>query len=163
MQVEGLAVDVPVFLVFEDIHWAEPSLLDLIEHIADWARDAPILLVCLARTELLEQRRAWGGGKLNVTTIHLEPLSEDESGRLIANLMGIQASEEYSRSRIAEAAEGNPLFVEETLSMMIDTGLLTRDDGHWVAETDLATMSVPPRSRRSWRRAWTASARTNAP
>ena len=142
--VEGLAVDVPVFLVFEDIHWAEPSLLDLIEHIADWARDAPILLVCLARTELLEQRRAWGGGKLNVTTIHLEPLSEDESGRLIANLMGIQASEEYSRSRIAEAAEGNPLFVEETLSMMIDTGLLTRDDGHWVAETDLATMSVPP-------------------
>ena len=58
--------------------------------------------------------------------------------------MGIQASEEYSRSRITEAAEGNPLFVEETLSMMIDSGLLTRDDGHWVAETDLATMSVPP-------------------
>lgn len=142
--VEAMAGEGPVILVFEDIHWAEPSLLDLIEHVADWTRDAPILLVCLARTELLDQRRAWGGGKLNVTTIHLEPLSEDESGRLIANLMGIQASEEYSRSRIAEAAEGNPLFVEETLSMMIDTGLLTRDDGHWVAGTDLATMSVPP-------------------
>jgi predicted ATPase/class 3 adenylate cyclase len=142
--VEGLAGDAPVILLFEDIHWAEPSLLDLIEHVADWTRDAPILLVCLARTELLDQRRAWGGGKLNVTTIHLEPLSEDESGRLIANLMGIRASEEHSRSRIAEAAEGNPLFVEETLSMMIDAGLLTREDGHWVAETDLATVSVPP-------------------
>ena len=78
--------------MFEDIHWAEPTFLDLIEHVADWARDAPILLVCLARTELLDQRRAWAGGKLNVTTIHLEPLSEEETGQLIANLMGIQAS-----------------------------------------------------------------------
>jgi tetratricopeptide (TPR) repeat protein len=142
--VEGLAGDAPLILVLEDIHWAESSFLDLIEHVADWARDAPILLMCLARTELLDQRRGWGGGKLNVTTIHLEPLSEEDSGRLIANLMGIQASEEHSRSRIAEAAEGNPLFVEETLSMMIDSGLLRRDDGHWVAETDLATVSVPP-------------------
>jgi len=142
--VEGLAGDAPLILVFEDIHWAESSFLDLIEHVADWARDAPILLVCLARTELLDQRRGWGGGKLNVTTIHLEPLSEEESGRLIANLMGIQVSEEHSRSTIAEAAEGNPLFVEETLSMMIDSGLLRRDDGRWVAETDLATVSVPP-------------------
>jgi class 3 adenylate cyclase/tetratricopeptide (TPR) repeat protein len=142
--VEGLAGDAALILVFEDIHWAEPSFLDLVDHVADWTRDAPILLVCLARTELLDQRRAWGGGKLNATTIHLEPLSEEESGRLITNLMGIQASEEYGRSRIAEAAEGNPLFVEETLSMMIDSGLLTRDDGHWVAETDLATVSVPP-------------------
>ena len=122
--VEALGRDRPLILVFEDIHWAEPSLLDLIEHVADWAREAPILLVCLARTELLDQRRAWAGGMLNVTTIHLEPLSEDETGQLIANLMGIQASQEHSRSRIAEAAEGNPLFVEETLSMMIDSGLL---------------------------------------
>jgi class 3 adenylate cyclase/tetratricopeptide (TPR) repeat protein len=142
--IEGLAGDAPLILVLEDIHWAESSFLDLVEHVADWARDAAILLICLARTELLDQRRGWGGGKLNATTIHLEPLSEEESGRLIANLMGIQASEEHGRSRIAEAAEGNPLFVEETLSMMIDSGLLRRDDGHWVAETDLATVSVPP-------------------
>ena len=142
--VEALGRDRPLFLVFEDIHWAEPTFLDLIEHVAEWARDAPILLVCLARTELLDQRRAWAGGMLNVTTIHLEPLSEEETGQLIANLMGIQASEEHSQSRIAEAAEGNPLFVEETLSMMIDSGLLRNIDGHWVPETDLATVSVPP-------------------
>jgi predicted ATPase/class 3 adenylate cyclase len=142
--VEALGRDRPLLLVFEDIHWAEPTFLDLIEHVADWARDAPILLVCLARTELLDQRRGWAGGKLNVTTIHLEPLSEEETGQLIANLMGIQASEEHGRSRIAEAAEGNPLFVEETLSMMIDSGLLRNVGDHWVPETDLATVSVPP-------------------
>ena len=147
--VEGLAVDAPVFLVFEDIHWAEPSLLDLIEHVADWTRDAPILLVCLARTELLDQRRAWGGGKLNVNTIHLEPLSEDESGRLIANLMGIQASEEHSRSRIAEAAEGNTLFVEETLSMMIDTGLLTETAVTGSRKPTSRRCRSPRQSRRS--------------
>ena len=67
-----------------------------------------------------------------------------ETGRLIANLIGIEASEEHSRSRIAEAAEGNPLFVEETLSMLIDSGLLRHEDGHWVSEADLATISVPP-------------------
>ena len=142
--VEALGRDRPLLLVFEDIHWAEPTFLDLIEHVAEWARDAPILLVCLARTELLEQRRTWAGGMLNVTTIHLEPLSEEETGQLIANLMGIQVSEEHSQSRIAEAAEGNPLFVEETLSMMIDSGLLRNVDDHWVAETDLATVAVPP-------------------
>jgi class 3 adenylate cyclase/tetratricopeptide (TPR) repeat protein len=142
--VEALGRDRPLLLVFEDIHWAEPTFLDLIEHVAEWARDAPILLICLARTELLEQRRAWAGGMLNVTTIHLEPLSEEETGQLIANLMGIQVTEEHSQSRIAEAAEGNPLFVEETLSMMIDSGLLRNVDDHWVAETDLATVAVPP-------------------
>jgi len=142
--VEALGRDRPLLLVFEDIHWAEPTFLDLIEHVAEWAREAPILLVCLARTELLDQRRTWAGGMLNVTTIHLEPLSEEETGQLIANLMGIQASQEHSQSRIAEAAEGNPLFVEETLSMMIDSGLLRNVDDHWVPETDLATVSVPP-------------------
>lgn len=141
---EVFARDHPLMIVFEDIHWAEPTFLDLVEHVADWARDAPILLVCLARTELLDQRRTWGGGKLNATTIHLEPLTDAECGQLIANLTGVGALDQHNQSRIAEAAEGNPLFVEETLSMMIDAGLLRRDADGWVSAENLSTLSVPP-------------------
>ena len=71
---EHLARDRPLVVVIEDIHWAEPTLLDLIEHVADWSRDAPILLLCPARPELLDDRAGWGGGTLNATTILLEPL-----------------------------------------------------------------------------------------
>ena len=71
----------PLVVVFDDIHWAEPPLLDLIEHLADWTRDAPMLLLCVARPELLERRPGWGGGKMNATTILLEPLAGDEAER----------------------------------------------------------------------------------
>ena len=77
---EGLARRRPLVLVFDDVHWGEATFLDLIEHIADWARDAPILLVCIARPELLEARPVWGGGKWNSTSILLEPLDDDECG-----------------------------------------------------------------------------------
>ncbi len=80
---EALARDRPLVLVFEDVHWGEPTLLDLIEHLADWMRTAPALIVCLARPELLDGRPGWGGGKLNATSILLEPLSEEESSLLI--------------------------------------------------------------------------------
>ena len=78
---EALARTRPLVLVFDDIHWAEATFLDLVEHLADWTRDAPILLVCLARPELLDVRPGWGGGKLNATVALLEPLSDDECGR----------------------------------------------------------------------------------
>ena len=64
---EALARERPLVVVFDDIHWAEPTFLDLVEHLADWSRDAPILLLCLARPELLDERPGWGGGKLNAT------------------------------------------------------------------------------------------------
>ena len=67
--VETLAHRSPLILAFEDVHWAEPTLLDLIEHLADWVRDAPVLIVCLARPELLDGRPGWGGGKLNATSM----------------------------------------------------------------------------------------------
>ena len=73
MLFETLAGGHPLLLVFDDIHWGEATFLDLIEHIADWARGAPILLVCLARPELLDVRPGWGGGKLNATSVLLEP------------------------------------------------------------------------------------------
>jgi len=141
---ERLAREQPLVAVFDDIHWAEPTFLDLIEHVADWSRDAPILLVCLARPELLDTRPTWGGGKLNATALSLEPLSAEESEQLIANLLGRAGVIDEARARVTEAAEGNPLFVEEMLAILIDDGLLVRRNNHWTATADLFAVSVPP-------------------
>jgi hypothetical protein len=141
---ERLADNEPVVAVFDDIHWAEPTFLDLIEHVADWSREAPILLICLARPELLDRRPTWGGGKLNATSLSLEPLSAEESELLIANFLGQAKLVGEARTRIAETAEGNPLFVEEMLGILIDDGRLVRRNNHWVATGDLANISVPP-------------------
>jgi tetratricopeptide (TPR) repeat protein len=134
----------PFVLVFDDIQWGEPTFLDLIEHVADLARDAPILLVCLARPELLDTRPSWGGGKFNATSVLLEPLGDDDSAELIDNLLGRAELASDVRARVAEAAEGNPLFVEEMLGMLIDDGLLERRNGNWVATGGLSSISVPP-------------------
>jgi class 3 adenylate cyclase len=141
---EHLARERPLVVVVDDIHWAEPALLDLIEHLADWTRDAPLLLVCVARPELLELRAGWGGGKLNATTILLEPLPSDEASVLVDNLLGRSEIPAGARSRILETAEGNPLFVEEMLGMLIDDGLLHLEDGEWRAAEDLERIAVPP-------------------
>jgi class 3 adenylate cyclase/tetratricopeptide (TPR) repeat protein len=141
---ESVAADRPLVLVVDDIQWAETSLLDLLEYIADWS-SAPILLLCIARPELLELRSGWGGGKLNATTVLLEPLPADASERLIDGLPGGSALDERIRMRITDAAEGNPLFVEEMLAMLIDDGHVTRQpDGTWTAQGDVAAITVPP-------------------
>ncbi|HEX9410184.1 MAG TPA: adenylate/guanylate cyclase domain-containing protein [Actinomycetota bacterium] len=141
---EALAARRPLVVVFDDIHWAEPTFLDLIEHVADWTKDSPLLLVCSARPDLLDHRPGWGGGKFNATSILLEPLGAEDSERLIDNLVGAAELPTQVKRRIVEAAEGTPLFVEEMLSMLIDDGLLRRDDGHWIPAGDLATVDVPP-------------------
>ena len=112
----------PVVCVFDDLHWAEPTFLDLVDHVADWSRDAPILLVCIARPELLDRRSTWAGGKLNATTVLLEPLTAAETDELIELLLGDAGLDETLRGRIRDAAEGNPLFVEQMLAMVGDSG-----------------------------------------
>ena len=134
----------PLVAVFDDLQWAEPTFLDLVEQLADWSRDATILLVCLARPEFLDERPGWGGGKFNATSVLLERLSDDESVELVGNLLGRAKLDEAVQQRIMSAAEGNPLFVEEMLAMLIDDGLLSRSDGHWVATGDLSAITVPP-------------------
>ena len=141
---EAVAQTAPLAVVFDDIHWGEPTFLDLIEHITDWAREAPILVLCLARPDLLDERSGWGGGKFNATTISLEPLSDDECGDLIGNMLGRAALPDEARDRILAAAEGTPLFVEEMLSMLIDDGSLARDGDRWVATGALSDLRVPP-------------------
>jgi class 3 adenylate cyclase/tetratricopeptide (TPR) repeat protein len=141
---EALARRKPLILVFDDIHWGEPTFLDLIEHIADWTRDAPILLIAMARAELLEKRPTWGGGKRWVTTMSLEPLSEVESEELVASLLGRADLPAEFRTHISQAAEGNPLFVEELLAKLIDDGFLVRSNGGWAAPGDLRQLALPP-------------------
>jgi predicted ATPase/class 3 adenylate cyclase len=141
---EALARERPVVVVFDDVHWGEQTFLDLIEHVADWARDAPILLICLARPELLEERPMWSGGKLNSTSLLLEPLDHAACGTLIENLLDQTEVDDLVKERIAQAAEGNPLFVEEMLAMLVDEGALQRDNGHWVSTRDLSTVAIPP-------------------
>ncbi len=111
----------PVVCVFDDLHWAEPTFLDLVDHVADWSRDAPIMLVCIARPEFLDRRPTWAGGKLNATTVLLEPLSAEETDELIERLLGGAGLSDTLRTRIREAAEGNPLFVEQMLVMVAES------------------------------------------
>ena len=120
--VEALARRQPLVLVFDDIHWGEPTFLDLVDHVADWTRDAPVLLVCVARPELHDIRPQWGGGKLNATAVHLEPLSEAESAELVDNLSGARELDETARRHVVDAAAGNPLFVEEMLALVLERG-----------------------------------------
>jgi len=106
-------------VVFDDLHWAEETLLDLVEYVAELSRDAGILLLCMARPELLERRPSWGGGKWNATTVLLEPLNAAETERLLADLGDVP---EQLHERIVQVAEGNPLFLEEMLALVRDSG-----------------------------------------
>jgi class 3 adenylate cyclase/tetratricopeptide (TPR) repeat protein len=117
---ETSASERPLVVVLDDIQWGEAVFLDLVEHVADWSREAPILLLCLARPDLLDLRAGWGGGKLNATTVLLEPLSLAETDELIDALLDGADLEPALRERIRAASDGNPLFVEQMLAMIDD-------------------------------------------
>ena len=118
---ERRARERPVTLVIEDIHWAEPTLLDLLEHLVDWTRDAPLLLLCLARPDLVDLRPAWGS-QSHAQALTLEPLSHGESDELVENLLSRSELAVATRARISEVAAGNPLFVEQLLVMLVEGG-----------------------------------------
>src|SRR5439155_251417 len=115
---EEFALMQPLVLVFEDIHWAEEPMLNVIEHLAQSVRDAPLLIVCVTRPELLELRPSWGGGNLRAAAIELAPLTPEESEALADGLDGGLRPEQ--RALVLDKAEGNPLFLEETLRMLAE-------------------------------------------
>ncbi|HET8823198.1 MAG TPA: BTAD domain-containing putative transcriptional regulator, partial [Thermoleophilaceae bacterium] len=125
---EAVARERPVVVVLDDLQWAEATFLDLVEYVADLARDAPIVLLCMARPELLEGRSGWAGGKLNATSIHLEPLAPGETTELVTNLLSRADAPPEAVARVREASGGNPLFAEELLTMLLDEGQLGPDD-----------------------------------
>ncbi len=140
---DALAEQGPVVAVFDDLQWADPLLLDLVDDLPRQSRGAPVLVACVARPELLEMRPAWGGGKPRSVVTALEPLSEARSGELLDRLVGGPLPERV-RSGVVAAAEGIPLFVEEMFAMMVDDGLIARFDGSWQITSDLDDVSVPP-------------------
>jgi class 3 adenylate cyclase/tetratricopeptide (TPR) repeat protein len=117
-----LAEAQPLVLFFEDVHWAEDPLLELIEHLAERVKDAPLVIVCLARPELLDIRPGWGGGSLRATAIELTPLAPDESEELLDALLADRELTAEERRTLLEKTEGNPLFVEETTRMLLEGG-----------------------------------------
>jgi class 3 adenylate cyclase/tetratricopeptide (TPR) repeat protein len=143
---EELAIRHPLVVVFDDLHWGEPTFLDLLEYLADWIGGIPMLIVCLSRGDLLETRGAWMAGKAKASSVVLQPLSRPETSRLIGNLLGSPQPPDEALTQLAQVAEGNPLFVEETLRMLVDDGQLVRvgDDGGWTLTGDLSTLTIPP-------------------
>jgi class 3 adenylate cyclase/tetratricopeptide (TPR) repeat protein len=139
---ETMAAVRPLVVVFEDIHWAETTMLDLIEHVLA-SSERPIAVVCLARHELLDIRPAWE--KLpGSSVVSLEPLSAGDAARVAENLLGNAELDAQVHARIVEAAEGNPLFVEQMLSMMVDEGALRRENDRWVPVGSADEIAVPP-------------------
>ena len=134
----------PAVVILEDIHWAEPTFLDLITYVPGTAEDAPLLLLCTARPDLLELHPVWREETPTTRTLTLLPLSDAESALVVSNLLGEGVLAAGPRRRIVEAAQGNPLFVEQLLSMLIDDGQIRRSGSGWVAVGDLSRLAIPP-------------------
>ena len=128
---EHLAERSPLVLVFEDLHWADDGLLDFVDDLVEWASAVRLLVVCIARPELLSRRPGWGGGKPNATTLSLSPLTRDDTARLVAALLEQAVLPAELQAALLARAEGNPLYAEEYIRMLQDRGFLRREDGAW--------------------------------
>ncbi|MDQ2981185.1 MAG: AAA family ATPase [Actinomycetota bacterium] len=117
---EGLAEARPLVLVFEDLHWADEGLLDFVDHLVEWASGVPLLVVCTARPELLDRRPGWGGGKLNVTTLRVAALSDDDAAQLVADLIGRAVLPAETQAALLMHAGGNPLYAEQYARMLAE-------------------------------------------
>jgi predicted ATPase len=138
---ERLADTNPVVLAFEDMQWADASLLDFVEYLLEWSRNHPLFVVTLARPELVEKRSTWGAGHRNFTSLYLEPLSEQAMQELLTGLVpGLPAS---LRDQILARAEGVPLYAVETVRMLLDRGLLVEDGAAYKVVGEVETLEVP--------------------
>jgi class 3 adenylate cyclase/tetratricopeptide (TPR) repeat protein len=131
----------PSVMLFEDLQWADQGLLDFIEYLLEWSRARPILIITLARQELLERRPTWGAGQRNFTALHLEPLPEDG---MIELLRGLAAGlPDAMAAQIVARAEGIPLYAVEIMRMLVDDGRLTKDEGSYRLTGDVSHLEVP--------------------
>ena len=142
---ELTAAGEPLLVLIDDIHWAERTFLDLIRSVASSLTGVPVVLACSARPDLFDIHPEWGEESGRHAVLVLQPLSENESVEVAENLLGTTDLDAKVRAKIVEAAEGNPLFVEQMLSMLLDDGILERDDrGRWILIRDVGAITVPP-------------------
>src|SRR5581483_4409292 len=138
---ERLADVYPTVLAFEDMQWADASLLDFVEYLLEWSRSSPIFVVTLARPELSERRPTWGAGLRNFTSLYLEPLPRAAMEQLLAGL--VPGLPEQTREQILARAEGVPLYAVETVRMLLDRGLLVQDGPVYVPVGEIGELEVP--------------------
>ena len=119
---EGLAEQRPLVVVFEDLHWADEALLDFVDELVEWLTDVPLLVVATARPELLERRPAWGGGKLNATTLALAPLTDEQTAQLLGGILGTPVLAAETQAVLLDRAGGNPLYAEQFAELYVERG-----------------------------------------
>ncbi len=142
--VEHIAHDRPLVLVLDDIHWAEPTLLEAVVHIAARVANAPVLLLCMARSELEEDRGGWADDAPAQLTLRVEPLSSEEAGSIVRQLLGEKQIPTASLQRIFQASGGNPLFLEQILGLWEDEGMLVQRAGGWELTLGTDELPIPP-------------------
>ena len=138
---ELMAASGPVVLLFEDLHWADAGLLDFVEYLLEWSRSHPIFVLTLSRPELLERRPSWGAGRRSFSSLFLEPLPEEARDELLRGL--VPGLPDDLRARIGERAEGVPLYAIETVRMLLDRGVLTREEGRYRVSGSVEALEVP--------------------
>ena len=140
----GLARARPVVLVLDDLHWAEPLLLDLVEHVVEWSADVPLLVVGAARLELRELRPSLVSPDGVADLVVLDALDAGAATQLAADVLGAEELPAAVAGRVLAASEGNPLFVRELVRMLVEDGVLHRDGERWQAAAELAAVEMPP-------------------
>jgi predicted ATPase/class 3 adenylate cyclase len=138
---ERLADVSPTVLAFEDLQWADTSLLDFVEYLLEWSRDYPLYVITLARPELQERRPGWGAGQRNFSSLYLEPLSQEAMEELLEGLA--PGLPERLRAQILARAQGVPLYAVETVRMLLDRGLLAQDGPVYTPTGEIGTLEVP--------------------
>jgi class 3 adenylate cyclase/tetratricopeptide (TPR) repeat protein len=138
----ALAAEAPLVVIVEDIHWADPALLDLLDESAERVV-GPVLFVCPSRPDLTATRPAWGGGRRNHSSIALDPLTPEQADRLVHELLTIDDLPASVHARILERAEGNPFFLEEIVRQLIDEGHLVREGDRWRARDAIEQVVIP--------------------
>jgi class 3 adenylate cyclase len=141
---EAVASRQPLVVLFEDVHWAEPTLLDMIEHLAASISELPVLIVAVSRNDLFDTRPNFAAAAPHAERVELEPLSADESRTLVEHLVGDAGVAADLPDRVFTGAEGNPLFVEELVRMLVDERHIERDEAGVSAVRQIPTFAVPP-------------------
>jgi class 3 adenylate cyclase/tetratricopeptide (TPR) repeat protein len=138
---ERIAERGPAVLVFEDLQWADPGLIDFIESIVEWSRNKALFVLTLSRPELLQRRPTWGAGQRSFTALHLEPLSSESMAALLRGF--VTGLPEAVVEQVLQRAEGVPLYAVETIRMLVDRGQLVERDGALTVTGTLGVLEIP--------------------